>query len=131
MRHRILTATIAELLLATASASADAAKMEWDTPEFGFFEIEPEGGGTASGLSVHVRADRLLKEADYQTIVPEFCDTYLPPYLDFASKLDGAPEVSVVRLQLEFYGPEIGETQTYVASAVNLPLKDGACDLGE
>lgn len=97
--------------------------------ELGFFENIDDAGHARNGLSVYVQGSRVATPEDFYAIIPEFCSSRLEGILKFAEQIDDAPEVSLLKLQIDFYGPTIGENETYVGRSATVDLVDGKCSL--
>lgn len=96
------------------SGATQDIQLDWASAEIGFFDLEVETSDPLYGVAVYVLSNRLATEADLELILPEFCKNGLENLLKLAQTIEGAPEVSALKLQLDFYGPAIGENQSYV-----------------
>ncbi len=108
-------------------ALANEIELDWDSVELGFFENVDDAGAVKNGLVVYVPGSRIATTEDFYAVIPEFCDSRLEGMLEFAKQIEDAPEVSFLKLQIDFYGPKIGENETYVGRAATIDLKDGKC----
>lgn len=111
------------------NALAEEIELDWNSIELGFFEKTNSVGEVLHGLTVYVPGNRVASEDDFYEIIPDFCSTRFAELLEYSMQLEGAPEVSFVELQIDFYGPKIGENETYVARSATLDLDNGKCSL--
>lgn len=101
--------------------------LDWDAAEIGFFETESDSGEVKHGISIHVPSDRLAGQEELLVVTSGFCENNLENLLNYSSQIEGAPQVSLLRMSLEFYGPTVGENQSYMASSGTVDLVDGEC----
>ena len=128
MPQRIF-AVLITCFLGLGSATAAEIELDWNSTEVGFFELSSDDGSVEHGVAVYVTSNRIASEDDFHTIVPDFCANRLSQLLEFAAKMENAPIVSLLKLQLEFNGPKVGEHQSYVARAATIRLENGECSL--
>lgn len=127
---KYITAVCAFLLFSFAtSALADDIELDWNSVELGFFEKDGEDGDILHGLAVYVPGSQIATEDDFYNIIPEFCGSILGDLMEFSMQIEGAPEVYFLKLQIDFYGPKIGENETYVARSATIDLEAGECSL--
>ena len=125
-----LSAASAFLVLCIATpVLADEIELDWNSVELGFFEKATDAGYLLHGLAVYVPGNRVATEDDFYAIIPEFCSSRFEGLLAKSLRIDGAPNVSLLKLQVDFYGPKIGENQTYIAQSATIDLEDGKCSL--
>lgn len=122
-------ATFFLVMSSATSVFADDIELDWDSIELGFFENANEAGEILHGLVVYVPSNRLATEDDFHAIVPDFCGSRVAQLLEFSAGLENAPDVSLLKLQLDFHGPKIGENETYIARSATIDLDDGQCSL--
>ena len=127
MLKRIIWKLSFLVLLVGSPVLADEIELDWNAAEVGFFEKVDEKDHTLQGVAVYVPSNRIALEEDFNTIVPAFCSTDLSGLLEYTGSLEDAPELSLLRIQLEFYGPKIGESEPYIARAATVELQDGEC----
>jgi len=108
---------------------ADEIELDWNSVELGFFENVSDAGEVTNGLAVYVPGNRIATTDDFYAVIPEFCSSRLEGMLEFAKQIEDAPEVSLLKLQIDFYGPKLGEKETYVARSATIDLTDGKCSL--
>ncbi|WP_299374211.1 hypothetical protein [uncultured Tateyamaria sp.] len=118
---------VALCLLAATPTHAQDIELDWPAMELGFFQQAQDDGPPVAGLTVYVPTNRLATEADFQALVPAFCASNVKPLLEFAATIDDAPDVSLLKLQLDFYGPKVGGQDTYIARSAIIDLENGAC----
>ncbi|WP_298859560.1 hypothetical protein [uncultured Sulfitobacter sp.] len=111
------------------SVFADEIELDWNSVELGFFEKTNDSGDLLHGLTVYVPSNRVAVEDDFYAVFPEFCDRRLDDILEISTRMEEAPEVSLLKLQLDFYGPKVGENETYVGVSATIELEDGECSL--
>lgn len=127
--RRFSIALISMCLLGAGLAVPENIKLDWSSVELAIFE-ETNGDGTIlKGLTVYVPGNRIANEEDFVTIVPDFCATRLKPVLALAAEVADTSDLTLLRLQIDFYGPKIGENQTYVGAASSFRLENGECSL--
>ena len=116
------------LFLATPALTEDI-QLDWNSVELGFFENTDDAGEVQNGLAVYVPSSRVATADDFYAIIPEFCSSRLEGLLEFSAQIEDAPEVSLLKLQIDFYGPKLGESETYIARAATIDLQNGECSL--
>ncbi|WP_299983724.1 hypothetical protein [uncultured Ruegeria sp.] len=110
-----------------APALADEIELDWNSVELGFFENTNDAGEVEDGKSVYVPGSRVATADDFKAIIPEFCSSRLEGILSFSKQLEDSPEVSLLKLQIDFYGPKLGEHQTYIGRAMTIDLSNEKC----
>lgn len=121
--------SIASCLFGVSMAAAEEIELDWNSIELGFFEQPSNDGRGLNGLAVYVPGNRIASEDDFYAIAPDFCANRLKQLLEFASQIDDAPSVSILKLQIDFYGPKVGENESYIARSATIPLENGECSL--
>ncbi|MEO0487214.1 MAG: hypothetical protein AAF092_15015 [Pseudomonadota bacterium] len=122
-----LIAIFLTVLFSSTQVISEQIKLDWNDVELGFFERSAEDGGRAHGLAVHVPSSRIATEDDFYAVLPVFCSDILPALLEFVTRIDGAPEVAIINLQFDFYGPKVGEVEPYLAFSATFDLFNGGC----
>ncbi len=112
-----------------APAQADQIVLDWNSVEIDFFENIDASGELKNGLAVYVPGSRIATSDDFHVIIPEFCSSRLEGVLKFASQIEEVAEISLIKFQIDFYGPEVGENQTYVGRSATIDLANGKCSL--
>ena len=115
------------VLCFATSALAGEIKLDWNSVELGFFEKASDAGDMLHGLAVYVPGSRVATEDDFYAVLPEFCSSRLEDFLEFSKQIEDAPEISFLKLQIDFYGPKTGENETYIAWAATINLENGEC----
>lgn len=123
----VISSVVFGTAINVAIAQTEQIELDWDAAEIGFFEMEAEAGELKHGISIHVPSDRLAGEDDLLMVTSGFCEDNLKNLLNYVSQIEDAPEVSLLRMSLEFYGPTVGENQTYLASSGTVDLVNGEC----
>lgn len=126
MKH-LITAIAFFIHFVPALALADEIKLDWGAVELGQFEQVTAVDEILYGLSVYVPSNRIASKEDFYSILPEFCDSRLEGFLNDYSQIAGVPPITLLRLQIEYYGPKLGVAETYVARAATMQLADGEC----
>ncbi|WP_298851256.1 hypothetical protein [uncultured Ruegeria sp.] len=114
-------------LIPVAPALADQIELDWNAVELGFFENIDDAGESKNGLAVYVPGNRVATADDFYAIIPEFCSSRLEGVLKFAQQIEDSPDVSLLKLQIDFYGSKVGENKTYVGGSATIDLADGKC----
>lgn len=125
-KYSVAVSTILASCFASLS-QADELELDWSRAELAFVEKPSETAEILYGLAVYVPSSRLATEDDFNSIIPEFCSASLGNLLEYSSQIENSPEISYLELQFEFYGPTIGESETYIARGASIDLIDGEC----
>ncbi len=129
MLQRISAVFVTLCVLWLGPAIAAEIELDWNSIELGFFEQSNDDGSVENGLAVYVPSSRIASEDDFYAIFPEFCSNRLKQLLEFAATLENTADISLLKLQMDFYGPKVGEQQTYVARAATIRLENSECSL--
>jgi hypothetical protein len=129
MQKSLAALLIVICMLGGSTATAEKIELNWNLVELGYLEQQGADGNVLNGLAVYVPGNRIASEDDFYSIFPDFCANRPNQLLEFAPQIGGAPNLSLLRLQVDFYGPKIGENETYIARSATIPLEDGECSL--
>ncbi|MCH2164412.1 MAG: hypothetical protein MK098_07145 [Marinovum sp.] len=109
-------------------AHAQEANFDWDKVEFGLIEEGEALANKSYGLAVHIPASSLLNEAEFNSFAQVVCNQLIGQFLEIVTQTFSVGPFEKMKLQVEVYGPEIGESQAYVAQSAMVLIEEGKCN---